>query len=111
MHLIDIYLQKVGLAELFPGRHIMSLESATHTKPHPELFDRAFLSLGLGEVDRPYVLAFEDDPRGIMSAKAAGLYVCAITTRYSADELQSLEVAPDLIAGTYDEFARQLYGG
>ena len=108
---IDIYLQKVGLAELFPGRHIMSLESATHTKPHPELFDRAFLSLGLGEVDRPYVLAFEDDPRGIMSAKAAGLYVCAITTRYSADELQSLEVAPDLIAGTYDEFARQLYGG
>lgn len=105
---IDIYLQKVGLTELFPDHRIMSLESAIHTKPHPELFNRAFQSLELSEQDRPYVLAFEDDPRGIMSAKAAGLYVCAITTRYTAAELCSLEVVPDVVAAHYDEFSQSL---
>jgi len=65
----------------------------------------AFAKLGLSESDRGQVCAFEDDPRGIMAAKAAGLFTCAITTRYSREHLAALEVAPDLIADSYLEFA------
>ncbi len=102
---IDLFLGKTGLTVLFPEERIKSKESITHPKPHPEVFDAAFSSLGIPESDRRSVCAFEDDPRGIMSAKAAGLFVCAITTRYPAGELARLEVAPDLIADTYVEFA------
>jgi hypothetical protein len=42
-----------------------------------------------------------------MAAKAAGLYVCAITTRFDRASLNSLEVAPDLIADSFQEFAGQ----
>lgn len=105
---IGIFLAKVGLQDLFPGSRIMSLESATHTKPHPELFNLAFESLKLPESARATVLAFEDDPRGIMAAKAAGLYTCAITTRYRRSDLEALEVAPDVVADRYQEFATLL---
>lgn len=105
---IDLYFGKVGLSHLFPGHRIISIESVTHTKPHPEIFDLAFASLGLDEADRAQVLAFEDDPRGIMSAKAAGLYVCAITTRYTKDFLADQTIAPDVIADSYSDFARML---
>jgi HAD superfamily hydrolase (TIGR01509 family) len=105
---IHIFLDKMELRTLFPEERIMSLESATHTKPHPELFDLAFASLGLPESARATTLAFEDDPRGVMSAKAAGLYACAITTRYTRTELESLEVAPDVVADSYQEFAELL---
>lgn len=102
---IDLYLGKAGLGELFLADRIISLEQTIHTKPHPEAFHLAFDTLGLDESDRQNVLAFEDDPRGIAAAKSAGLIVCAITTRYSKDFLNSQVLKPDLIADTYQEFA------
>lgn len=77
---IDIYLEMSGLAELFLPERIKSKSDCQHPKPNPEIFNLAFQSLNLPEADRQYVCAFEDDPRGIMSAKAAGLYTCAIAT-------------------------------
>lgn len=103
---IDIFLDKTGLKELFPDERVKSKESTTKLKPDPEVFNLAFASLDLAESDRPHVCAFEDDPRGVTSAKAAGLYVCAITTRYSKTELLTAETPPDLIADTYEEFTR-----
>ena len=102
---IDAFLKKTGLAKLFPNDRILSKESITHPKPNPEIFNLAFDSLGLTERDRSHVCAFEDDPRGIMSARGAGLYVCAITTRYTRDQLLSLAVPPDFIADNYDQFS------
>lgn len=101
---VDLFLAKIKLQKYFPDAHRKTLESITHTKPHPEVYNLAFASLGLPESSRASVLAFEDDPRGIMSAKAAGLYTCAITTRYSKTELMALEIAPDLIADSFAEF-------
>ncbi len=101
---VDIFLGKMGLVSLFPGARIKTKESITHPKPNPEVFNLAFNSLDLPEADRPYVCAFEDDPRGIMAARAAGLYVCAIGTRYSIDQMMSLEVPPHVAFATYDEF-------
>ena len=76
----------------------------------PEAFDKAFLTLKLPEESRSHVLAFEDNPRGVMSAKAAGLYVCCITTMYSKEQLLALDVAPDLVADSYAEFRQLLEG-
>jgi len=101
---IDIFFEMTGLTKYFPAERIVAKENVSHAKPHPEAFDKAFLTLGLPEDARAKVLAFEDNPRGIMSAKAAGLYTCAITTMYTREQLAALEVAPDLVAGSFDEF-------
>jgi mannitol-1-/sugar-/sorbitol-6-phosphatase len=102
---IDVFFAMTGLNSVFPDDRIISRERFTHAKPHPEPFNLAFERLGLPESARPNTLAFEDDPRGIMSAKAAGLYTIAITSRYPREELEKLTVAPDFIASSYAEIA------
>jgi len=101
---VDIFLGKMGLDSLFPDSRIKTKESITHPKPNPEVFNLAFSSLGLPEDERQYVCAFEDDPRGIMAARAAGLYVCAIGTRYTPEQMMSLEVPPHTAFATFNEF-------
>jgi len=102
---VDIFLEMTKLNKFFPDARIKTKESITHPKPNPEVFNLAFETLGLPESDKKFVCAFEDDPRGIMAANAAGLYVCAITTRYDRETLSALEIAPDLIADSFKEFA------
>ncbi|PIY69353.1 hypothetical protein COY90_01110 [Candidatus Roizmanbacteria bacterium CG_4_10_14_0_8_um_filter_39_9] len=102
---IDIFLMKTGLKPLFPEYRIKSKESTTHPKPNPEIFNIAFISLNILEQMRGQVCAFEDDPRGVMAAKSAGLFTCAITTRFSKDFLLSREAPPDLVAESFQEFA------
>jgi len=103
-------LHIVGLDDVFAPDRIFSKESVSHAKPHPEGFDKAFRSLGLPDQDRSKVLAFEDDPRGIEAAKAAGLTVCAITTRYSVDELrnQPEERRAHIIGTSFADLSDQL---
>ena len=100
-------LEIIGVRDLFPDERIITKEQFDHPKPNPEPFIKALASLGNPEAVK--TLAFEDDPRGIMSAKAAGLYTCAITTRYTKKDLADLKVAPDLIADSYAEFEK-LFG-
>ena len=105
---IDLSLQILGLTDLFPSERIISHELLTYTKPNPESFNLAFATLGLPEAARPYTWVFEDDPRGITAARAAGLFVCAITTRFSRAKLEALPVAPDVVAGSFAEFSQLL---
>jgi HAD superfamily hydrolase (TIGR01509 family) len=105
---ITIFLDKYKLHTLLPSEHIISAENVTHSKPNPECFDLAFKSLGLPDSARRQVLAFEDDPRGMQSAKSAGLFVCAITTRMGANDPALLAINPDLVAETYQEFSKML---
>jgi beta-phosphoglucomutase-like phosphatase (HAD superfamily) len=103
---VDIFLDKAGLKKLFPDDKIKTRESITHAKPNPEVFNLAFNSLELPESARKFVCAFEDDPRGIMAARAAGLFVCAIGTRYTPSQIMQFEVPPHVAFTTYDEFTR-----
>ncbi len=105
---VDVFLDKYDLRQYFPEDRIISFEKTSKPKPDPESFDLAFRSLGLPDSARPQVVGFEDNPRGIQSVKAAGLYACAITTRLSAEDMAGLPVQPDLIANSYDEFAMLL---
>lgn len=105
----DIFLGKVGLSVLFSEERIITKEKVEHPKPHPEVFDKAFLSLGLPESDRSRTYAFEDDPRGIKAAREAGLRVCAITTRFDRDYLASQDTPPHIIADSFAEFSRMFH--
>jgi beta-phosphoglucomutase-like phosphatase (HAD superfamily) len=105
---IDIFLEKVELTPLFPDVHIISKDRVTHPKPHPEAFELAFQSLGLPPELKARTLVFEDDPRGIMAAKAAGMHVFAITVCFDKAKLEGLQVAPDFVADSYAEFAVEL---
>lgn len=102
---IDIFFEKTGMADHFEPQRIKSYESITRPKPDPEVFELAFQSLGLPDSDRRFTCAFEDDPRGIESAHSAGLYVCAITSRYNRETLESLDNPPQLIGDSYQELA------
>lgn len=103
---IDIFLEKVGLTTYFPEWRIISKDRVTNPKPHPEAYELAFQTLGL--TDKAGVAVFEDDPRGIAAAKAAGLRVFAITSAFDREVLAALDVAPDIIADSYAEFTELL---
>lgn len=103
---VTVFFEMTDLHRFFPEDRIITRENFTHPKPHPESFQTALKALGLKNASK--VLAFEDDPRGVMSAKAAGLYTCAITTRYKKEALSGLAVPPDLIADSYAEFSKLL---
>jgi beta-phosphoglucomutase-like phosphatase (HAD superfamily) len=105
---IDMYLSMTGLAEYFPDDRVISDEKVSRPKPDPECFELAFRSLNLPDSARRSVLAFEDNPRGMLSAKQAGLYVCAITTRLKRDDPALLAAEPDVIADSYAEFSQLL---
>lgn len=106
---IDIFLEMMQITHLFPDHRIKSFESVSKFKPHPEVFNVAFESLQLPESARSTVYVFEDDPKGVTAAKAAGLFACAITTRFNRDHLLSQPVKPDLIADSFAEF-EQYFG-
>lgn len=102
---IDIFLELTDLGSLFPAKHIIDKHQVTHMKPHPEVFEKAFKTLDLPASKRRFVAVFEDDPRGIAAANAAGLFVFAITTVHDREVLEALDVRPDVIADSYAEFA------
>lgn len=80
------------LAPLFDV--VVSAQDVSHTKPHPEPYERALRELGLPE-DR--VVVVENAPLGIESAKAAGLRVIAVTTTNPRASLAAADlIVPDL---------------
>lgn len=101
---IQTFIDKYNLTYLFPDERIIDISRVSRPKPDPEAFDTAFRRLNLPDTARSNVVAFEDDPRGMLSARKAGLYVCGITTRYPREFLQKVEAKPDVIADTYEEF-------
>lgn len=103
---IILFFDKYNLHRFFAPHRIISREQFTHAKPHPESFEIAFETLDLP--DKTGVIAFEDDPRGVQSAKAAGLRVFAITTRIRREQFEAMDTPPDHIAGSYAEFRRLL---
>ncbi len=104
---IDAALETTGLSGYFPVDRRISFEKIMAPKPDPEVYDLAFRSLALEKGERMNTCAFDDDPRGIASARAAGLFVCAIATRYSIGDLLSLPVTPDLASNSYTEYAKE----
>lgn len=66
-------IETLGIHDWFSA--IVTGEDVVHPKPHPEPYLLAARHLGVPPAD---VLAFEDSPRGVLAAKAAGLRVVAV---------------------------------
>jgi beta-phosphoglucomutase-like phosphatase (HAD superfamily) len=96
------------LDTLFAEHRVITRQDFMHAKPDPGSFETAFVTLGLADENRAQVLAFEDDPKGIASAKQAGLYVCGITSRFAPEGLATADYQPDIIRDSYVDFATAL---
>jgi beta-phosphoglucomutase len=59
-------------------------EEVTHTKPHPETYQKASLKLGLPAFE---CIAVEDSIAGVEAAKRAGLYTLGVCTTFNRKEL------------------------
>lgn len=75
-------------------------EFVTRTKPHPEPYLTAAARLGLSP---DACLVIEDSKNGILSAKAAGCAVAAITTSSTRTELADADA--DFTVDTFAELA------
>ncbi len=75
--LIDLALEKMGVAELFETT--VSSEEVERGKPAPDVYLEATRRLG---VEPRRAAAVEDSANGIRSAAAAGMRVIAIPNRY-----------------------------
>ena len=88
---VNFTLGHTGLIDRFPDR-IFSAEEVANPKPAPDLFLHAAHSLGAVPAR---CLVIEDTPRGIMAARAAGMFAvgfCAMTPAYRLREAGAHEV-------------------
>ena len=104
---VDTFLATFNLDSYFDNR-IVSKEDIAHPKPHPEPFELGAAKLGVPIESYKNVLAFEDDPKGIASARAAGLYAVGLTTRFNFSDFSASSHTPDMLADSYDEVARAI---
>jgi HAD superfamily hydrolase (TIGR01509 family) len=76
---VETALEKLGLGEAFDT--VVTGDMVTRSKPDPQIYLLAAERLG---VDPARCLAIEDAPKGIASARAAGMMVVAVKTEYTA---------------------------
>jgi HAD superfamily hydrolase (TIGR01509 family) len=96
---VDHALETLGVRHAF--ELVVSGEDVTHSKPHPEIYQKTAAALAAPPAT---CLALEDSPHGVHSAAAAGLRVVAIPAgpTLNGDFASAEAVFPDLpAAGDY----------
>ncbi len=85
---------------------VITVDDISLGKPHPEPYIYGIEKLG---VEKKYVLAIENAPMGIISAKGAGIDCFAIETTLGGDYLNAANIIFKNHRDLYDYF-RDLYG-
>lgn len=75
-------LQRIGLLKEF--EFLLSGEEITHSKPHPEIFERAMTRLGISPRE---TMVVEDSKNGILGAKASGAISVLIPDLLPVDDI------------------------
>jgi len=75
------HLNKTGILQYFPDR--MCGDMVTHSKPHPEIYEKACKLIGLSPSE---CVAIEDSMNGIKSAYAAGMKTIMVPDRIQPTE-------------------------
>lgn len=89
-------LEQAGLLKFF--RVVIGGDMVSHSKPHPEIYERACQELGVNPTE---TYAIEDSFHGVRSAHAAGMKVLMVPDMLKPDEeIQELaeDVFPSLMA-------------
>jgi len=81
---IDFVLRAGGVCDFF--RVIISADDTTHSKPHPEVYQKVLERMNVDLLPENCV-AIEDSARGVVSAKSAGMKCLALTTSLSHEAL------------------------
>jgi len=90
---VMINLKEIGIPAHTFGAVVTGLD-VIHKKPAPDVFLEAASRLGL---DPAHCLVIEDAVSGVAAGKAAGSKVLALTTSFSAEQLQAADfIAPGL---------------
>jgi beta-phosphoglucomutase len=96
---VEFTLNELGLATRFAA--IARGDQVNNGKPAPDVFLYAAQLLGVPPAE---CLAFEDAPLGVTAARRAGMHVVAITSSYTAADLQAAELPPHGIHAHFREF-------
>lgn len=99
----EFTFDKFGLVPFFDV--VVTAQEIRQTKPHPDPYLVTTRQLGL---DPASCMVIEDSKNGILSAKAAGCVVVAITTSFSASELKETYAEYDYVVDSYPELASLL---
>jgi beta-phosphoglucomutase len=84
-------LENLGIDDAF--RVIVSAEDTPQSKPDPAPYQLALQKLGMN--NPASVIAIEDTPAGILSAKGAGLKVLAVTNSFDREFLLKADAVTD----------------
>lgn len=97
---VEFTLEQTGISEYF--RAIITGNSVTRSKPHPEIYLMAAQEIGYLTKD---CIVIEDSLSGIEAAKRAGCKVVGITTTHSINEFEQV----DLIIENFKELELQTF--
>lgn len=103
---VELLLRGLGLLELF--ELLVTGDDVTQGKPHPEVFSKAVVGLGL-EPSRCVVL--EDAPQGVEAGLAAGTRVLAVTSTRTAPELSRATRVVSTLVGLDARSLQELVDG
>jgi beta-phosphoglucomutase-like phosphatase (HAD superfamily) len=102
------FIDRYSLSGDLPVNHLVTFEDVGREflKPHPRAYRLTIERAGLTETPRR-VLAIEDTPGGVASAKAAGAKVVAVCTTHEAEAFAVPEayLRPDFVFGNFSELA------
>ena len=97
--LINAFLKREGLED--PFEFVIDADDVVNGKPDPEVYLKALERLNL---DRDEVVVIEDSVKGVQAAKAANLFVVALTQTTAQSELQ--EVRADIVLDDSSQLAK-----
>lgn len=95
---VDFVLDGLGLHSLIDA--VVCADDVTDSKPHPETFLKCAETLGVAAAD---CLVFEDAPKGVEAAAAAGMHCAVITTLHRPDEFARYKNIVSFTADYCDE--------
>lgn len=81
---IDFVLDGLNIRHYFKA--LVSADDVSHSKPHPETWLKCAALLNVPPAD---CIVFEDSPKGVQAAEAAGMTSVVITTMHDKDEFNS----------------------
>ncbi len=83
---IDFVLDGLNIRNYFSA--LISADDVSYSKPHPETYLKAAEALSVLPTD---CLVFEDNPKGVESAKNAGMNVVVITSMHQPHEFERFD--------------------
>jgi beta-phosphoglucomutase len=100
---IDFVLDGLNIREHFPVT--ISADHVERSKPDPETFLKAAEGLGVAP---EHCLVFEDNPKGVLSARNAGMKAVVITTMHAEHEFAGLDNIVRFVKDYNDPFLKSL---